>query len=87
MRDKVFLDYNILVYSSLQNDSDKHDKTLHFLETIKGRVIFILSDSFLFFYSIHAELPLPFTLSLTPNALTLMPFLCAMRYAFLTSFA
>ncbi len=41
MRDKVFLDSNILVYSSLQNDSDKHDKTLHFLETIKGSVIFI----------------------------------------------
>ena len=41
MRDNVFLDTNILVYSSLQDDKSKHVKTLQFLDTIKGKAIFI----------------------------------------------
>lgn len=41
MRDKIFLDSNILVYSSLEDDKEKHDNVLHFLGTIKGEVIFI----------------------------------------------
>lgn len=41
MRDKIFLDSNILVYSSLEDDKEKHDNVLHFLGTIKGKVIFI----------------------------------------------
>lgn len=41
MKGRVFLDTNILVYSVLRDDSYKHDKALHFLETLRGEVIFI----------------------------------------------
>ncbi len=41
MRDRIFLDSNILVYSSLQDDKEKHNEVLGFLEKVKGKIIFV----------------------------------------------
>ena len=41
MRDRIFFDSNILVYSSLQDDKEKHNEVLQFLETVKGKIIFV----------------------------------------------
>ncbi|MEW6419821.1 MAG: PIN domain-containing protein [Nitrospirota bacterium] len=41
MRDRIFLDSNILIYSSLQDDKGKHNETLNFLEKLKGKIVFI----------------------------------------------
>lgn len=41
MRDRIFLDANILVYSSLQDDKEKHNEVLGFLEKVKGKIIFV----------------------------------------------
>jgi len=41
MRDRIFLDSNILIYSSLQDDKEKHNETLNFLEKLKGKIVFI----------------------------------------------
>ena len=41
MRDRIFLDSNILIYSSLQDNKEKHNETLNFLEKLKGKIVFI----------------------------------------------
>jgi len=41
MRDRIFLDSNILIYSSLQDDKEKHNETLNFLEKLKDKIVFI----------------------------------------------
>lgn len=41
MRDRIFIDSNILIYSSLQDDKEKHNETLNFLEKLKDKIVFI----------------------------------------------
>ncbi len=41
MRDRIFLDSNILVYSSLEDNENKHHKVISLLENIKGKEIFL----------------------------------------------
>ena len=41
MKDRFFIDTNILVYSLLKNDSQKHSQTVHLMESLKGKFIFI----------------------------------------------
>ena len=41
MKDKVFIDTNILVYASLQDDLTKHEKAISFLNELKGNTIFV----------------------------------------------
>ena len=41
MRDRIFIDSNILIYSSLQDDKEKHNETLNFLEKLKDKNVFI----------------------------------------------
>ena len=41
MRDRIFLDSNILVYSSLEDNENKHNKIISLLENIKGKEIFL----------------------------------------------
>ena len=41
MKDRFFIDTNILVYSLLKNDSQKHSQTVHLMESLKGNFIFI----------------------------------------------
>jgi predicted nucleic acid-binding protein len=41
MRDRIFIDTNILVYSLLDNGSQKHKQIMHLMELLKGNFIFI----------------------------------------------
>jgi predicted nucleic acid-binding protein len=41
MRDRIFLDTNILVYSLLDNDEPKHAQALKLMEALKGNYLFI----------------------------------------------
>lgn len=41
MRDRIFLDSNILVYSSLEDNENKHNKIISLLQNIKGKEIFL----------------------------------------------
>lgn len=41
MRDKIFIDTNILVYSLLENGGQKHQQTVHLVESLRGNFIFI----------------------------------------------
>lgn len=41
MSDKVFIDTNILVYSSLQDDLKKHEQSILFLDGLKGSTVFV----------------------------------------------
>jgi len=41
MRDRIFLDTNIIVYSLLQNGSQKHGKALAAMGSVQGTYIFI----------------------------------------------
>jgi predicted nucleic acid-binding protein len=41
MRDRIFIDTNILVYSLLENNSQKHNQTVHLMESLKGNFIFV----------------------------------------------
>jgi len=41
MKDRFFIDTNILVYSLLRNDSQKHSQTIHLMDALKGNFIFI----------------------------------------------
>ncbi len=41
MRDRIFLDSNILVYSSLEDNENKPNKIISLLENIKGKEIFL----------------------------------------------
>ncbi len=39
--ERRFVHSNILVYSSIQDEKEKHNETLHFLEKAKGEIIFV----------------------------------------------
>ena len=41
MKGKIFLDSNILVYSSLQDDKEKHDIVLNLWRQLEGNFIFV----------------------------------------------
>jgi predicted nucleic acid-binding protein len=41
MNDRVFIDTNILVYSSLTDESAKHELSVSFLESLRGKTIFV----------------------------------------------
>ena len=41
MKGKMFLDSNILVYSSLQDDKEKHDMVLNLWRQLEGNFIFV----------------------------------------------
>jgi len=41
MRGRIFIDTNILVYSLLENDSQKHNQTVNLMEILKGNFIFL----------------------------------------------
>ena len=41
MKDKMFFDSNILVYSSLQDDKEKHDIVLNLWRQLEGNFIFV----------------------------------------------
>lgn len=41
MKDRIFVDTNILVYSLLENNSQKHNQTVNLMESLKGNYIFI----------------------------------------------
>jgi predicted nucleic acid-binding protein len=41
MSDRVFLDTNILVYATLQDDRSKHEQAVSFITTLKGGLVFI----------------------------------------------
>ena len=41
MKGKMFLDSNILVYSSLQDDKEKHDIVLNLWRQLEGNFIFV----------------------------------------------
>lgn len=41
MSDKVFIDTNILVYASLLDDPAKHERSILFLDGLKGSTVFI----------------------------------------------
>jgi predicted nucleic acid-binding protein len=41
MKDRIFIDTNILVYSLLENGSQKHNQTVRLMEQLKGNFIFI----------------------------------------------
>ena len=41
MSDKVFIDTNILVYASMQDDLAKHEQAISFLDRLKGDTVFV----------------------------------------------
>ncbi len=41
MTDRVFIDTNILVYSFLDNEQEKHNKAVKFLAELRGKKVFI----------------------------------------------
>ena len=41
MNDKVFIDTNIIVYASLQDDLEKHELSILFLNGLKGNAVFV----------------------------------------------
>lgn len=41
MNDKFFIDTNIIVYASLQDDLTKHELSISFLERLKGNAVFV----------------------------------------------
>jgi len=41
MRDRIFIDTNVLVYLLLENESRKHSQAVQLMEALKGNFIFI----------------------------------------------
>lgn len=41
MTDRIFIDTNILVYAYVTTDSDKHEKTKNFLNSLQNKEVFI----------------------------------------------
>ena len=41
MNDRIFIDTNILVYSSLSDGSEKHERSVSFIARLKGNTIFM----------------------------------------------
>ena len=41
MNDRIFIDTNILIYSSLTDESAKHEHSVSFLESLSGKTIFV----------------------------------------------
>jgi len=41
MSDRIFIDTNILAYSSLQDDLEKHEQSILFLDGLKGSSVFV----------------------------------------------
>lgn len=41
MRDRIFIDTNIFVYSLLENEARKHDQAVALMESLTGNFIFI----------------------------------------------
>lgn len=41
MNDRIFIDTNILVYATLQDDRLKHDQAVSFIASLKGSPVFI----------------------------------------------
>jgi len=41
MSDMVFVDTNILVYSSLRDELTKHDRAVSFIASLRGNIIFV----------------------------------------------
>lgn len=52
MKDKVFIDTNIFVYSALKDSGSRHDEAVKFLETLKGKAVFISTQVINELYSI-----------------------------------